>query len=128
MKHAKLIITAMLLVLATPVLAAPPPGSSGNAELDAARKECAESAGKDSNGRPDRAAMDSCMLDKGFAKPEGRGPNRGGPQGASSGDAELDAARKECAENAGEDSNGRPDRAAMDSCMQAKGYAKPAGK
>jgi hypothetical protein len=128
MKHSNLIIAAMLMALAAPVLAdgngAPP--SSGNAKLDAARNECAEQAGKDSNGRPDRAEMDSCMQAKGFTKPAGREQNGKGP--GSSGDAKLDAARKSCADEAGKDSNGRPDRAEMDSCMQAKGFAKPAGQ
>jgi len=123
MKHAKLLMATMLLILATPVFATengnPPPGSSGDAKLDAARIECAENANKDSNGRPERSEMDSCMKAKGFTKPV-QGPGK-------SGDAKLDAARKECAESAGKDSNGRPDRSAMDSCMKAKGFEKPAG-
>ena len=129
MKHSKMIIAAMLMALAAPVLAAgngAPPPSSGDAKLDAARNECMEKAGKDSNGRPDRAEMDSCMKAKGFAKPAGHEQKGNGP--GSSGDAKLDAARKSCADEAGKDSNGRPDRAEMDSCMKAKGFAKPAGQ
>jgi len=121
MKHPKLIMSTMLLLLAMPVFAAengnPPPGSSGDAALGAARKECAESAGRDSNGRPDRSAIDTCMVAKGFEKPAQR-PGK-------SGDTKLDAARKKCADNAGKDSSGRPDRSQMDSCMKAKGFEKP---
>jgi len=75
MKNAKLVMATMLLILATPVFATengnPPPRSSGDAKLDAARKECADSASKDSNGRPERSEMDSCMKAKGFEKPAG---------------------------------------------------------
>lgn len=59
------------------------------------------------------------MKAKGFEKPAGPPP---------SGDAKLDAARKECAEKAGKDSSGHPNFTVMDSCMKAKGYEKPAGQ
>ena len=74
MKHSKMIIAAMLMALAAPVLAAEngAPASSGDAKLDAARNVCAEKAGKDSNGRPDREAMDTCMKAKGYTKPAGK--------------------------------------------------------
>lgn len=53
-----------------------------NSAVDAAIKECMALAAADANGRPDRAAVDSCMTAKGFTKPQG-GP--GGPGGRGRG-------------------------------------------
>jgi hypothetical protein len=59
----------------TPPDSRPPKGQ--NAALEAALTECAASAAKDTNGRPDHAAMDACMSAKGFKKPPHR--DRGAP-------------------------------------------------
>lgn len=56
------------------------PGPGKNPAIDAAIKECMSSTAKDSNGRPDRTAVDACMKSKGFTPPphHGRG-GRGQP-------------------------------------------------
>lgn len=41
--------------------------------------------------------------------------------------AALEAALKACAAQVGVDTTGRPDRAAFDTCMKAKGFEKPSG-
>lgn len=46
---------------------------------------------------------------------------------ASNDKATLEAALSACAASVSQDSNGRPDPKAMDSCMSAKGFTKPAG-
>lgn len=38
----------------------------------AAMMECMETVSKDEKGRPNREAMQSCMKEKGFEKPEGK--------------------------------------------------------
>ena len=57
----------------------PPPGGGpgNNPALDAALKDCAASASKGSDGRPDFSAMETCMKAKGFEKPAK--PPAGGP-------------------------------------------------
>jgi hypothetical protein len=57
------------------------------AELEAALEECFSSLEADSDGRPDRSAIDSCMSAKGFSKPSGRGP---GGEGDDRGDPPPD--------------------------------------
>jgi hypothetical protein len=47
------------------------------AELEAALEECFSSLEAGNDGRPDPEAMDSCMSEKGFSKPSGRGPGGG---------------------------------------------------
>lgn len=49
-----------------------------NAQIEQALKECADSVAKDSSGKPDRTAFDSCMSAKGFQKPQGPRPGSGG--------------------------------------------------
>lgn len=41
--------------------------------------------------------------------------------------AALEAALDECVASLNADSSGRPDHSAMDSCMSAKGFTRPAG-
>lgn len=41
--------------------------------------------------------------------------------------AEIEAALKACAAQVGVNATGRPDRAAFDACMKAKGFEKPSG-
>ena len=48
-------------------------------EMDKAMKECFDSVSKDDQGRPDRDAVDQCLEDKGFTKPEGM-PEKGDGQ------------------------------------------------
>nr|WP_320049712.1 hypothetical protein [uncultured Desulfuromonas sp.] len=47
--------------------------------FEAALKSCMEEAGKDEQGHPDRKAVDACMENKGFKKPEGGPGGPGGP-------------------------------------------------
>lgn len=51
------------------------PDSGKNTGLEAALSACASSVKKDSQGRPERSAMDSCMQGKGFTRPSGPPPN-----------------------------------------------------
>lgn len=39
----------------------------------------------------------------------------------------MEAAMQACAASAGKDASGGPDRTAMDTCMQAKGFTRPTG-
>lgn len=48
------------------------------------------------------------------------------PQGGHEKNPAIEAAMKECASTSAKEANGRPDRAAMEKCMTAKGYARPA--
>lgn len=48
-----------------------------NTALEAALQACASSIAKDGQGRPDMAAMDSCMQAKGFSRPAGPPPGEG---------------------------------------------------
>lgn len=52
----------------------PPPPHEKNAEFEQAMKECFESVDLDDDGHPDRDAMDECMSEKGFEKPDGPPP------------------------------------------------------
>jgi hypothetical protein len=71
MKHTALALT-LLATLGLAQADNGPPSSGGpgnNPALDAALKECAASAGKSSDGRPNFTAMEACMKTKGFEKP-----------------------------------------------------------
>lgn len=61
------------------------PHGEKNAQLEAAMKECATTSGKDSSGRPDRQAFETCMSSKGFKKPEGMPPGKPGQNGEHQG-------------------------------------------
>ena len=50
-------------------------------KFKAAMDECMNSVSKDDNGRPDREAMQSCMKEKGFERPEGKKPPHGDKEG-----------------------------------------------
>jgi hypothetical protein len=39
--------------------------------LESAMKECETSLSNENSGRPDPAAMESCMTEKGFSRPDG---------------------------------------------------------
>lgn len=75
MKRNKIICAAILL-LATAGIEAPTVSFAAQSDsgLEAALAECAGSVAKDSNGRPERTAMDACMSAKGFTKPNGPPP------------------------------------------------------
>jgi hypothetical protein len=81
----RLVIALGFVLLSGQVFAETPDTNStmpDRAELEAALEACAASIDTDSSGRPDHAAMDSCMSAKGFSKPSappGHGNHRGGP-------------------------------------------------
>jgi hypothetical protein len=64
----------------------PPGGNERNPAIEAAMKECGATATKDANGRPDRAAMESCMTAKGFPRPAHREGQEGRPPKGEKGD------------------------------------------
>ncbi len=68
----KLLLTVFLLSISTSYACAAPQGPPANDELGKALQECMAASAKDSNGHPDRAAVDQCMTNKGFRKPAGR--------------------------------------------------------
>jgi hypothetical protein len=76
-----------LLVYSSAVSVALAEGDSMPAreEIEAALEECAASLQMDGDERPDHSAMDSCMSAKGFSRPSGPPPGRGGPGGRSPG-------------------------------------------
>jgi hypothetical protein len=103
-----------------------PPGQGGPAGLDEAMKACQSSAGQSSSGKPDPAAFDACMAAKGFKKPDGAPARdgRGAAGGQGQGGAALDEAMKAC-RGTEKSSNEKPDPAAFERCMAAKGFKKP---
>lgn len=69
--------SALAETTATNTSASAPPDK---AALEAALSACAASAGKDSSGNINQAAMDSCMTGKGFTRPSGPPPGgKGNP-------------------------------------------------
>ena len=58
----------------------------------------------------------------GLAQADNGPPPGGGPGNNPA----LDAALKECAASSSRGSDGRPDFTALDACMKAKGFEKPA--
>ena len=48
------------------------------------------------------------------------------PSGGPGQNPALDTAMKACASTVAKDASGRPDRTALDTCMTAKGFTKPA--
>lgn len=77
MRRILLICIALSCLFSSPLLAAhsDPPDRD---KFEAAIKECEATVKKDSDGRPDRQAMEKCMSAKGFTRPEG-GPGDGNP-------------------------------------------------
>lgn len=61
-----------ILLYASIVAASDMPDRS---EIGAALKSCMESVGTNSDGKPDREAVDACMSEKGYSKPEGDHPH-----------------------------------------------------
>lgn len=56
----------------------PPMPFEANEEFETAMSDCMDTVELDDNGRPDRDAMDECMSEKGFERPDGPPPGESG--------------------------------------------------
>ncbi len=71
MKHTIKFAFAIAMLSGSYAVADNPPPRPDNEEFEAALKECSGNSGQD------MSVMDSCMEEKGFAKPESAPPNSG---------------------------------------------------